>query len=152
MTNNPYAYDKAKFHHDSIAQYGLADEHAYNHTTYFLSWLIKRHLISDFFESESDNLVKEFRAGLTTINKVYEYWDCCLVSDMLNDEGNAFAMAYFDFAKGEYLKDYQKHLQKDLPSEFHVPYTVDNERVIHAIIDQRYQQWKNPKQWWQFWK
>ena len=71
---------------------------------------------------------------------------------MLSDEGNAFAMAYFDFDKGRYLKDYQKYLQKNLPSQFHVPYTQENEKLMHQVIDRRYQSFVSPKKWWQLWR
>lgn len=75
------------------------------------------------------------------MNKLYELWDCCLVSDMLSDRGNTFARAYFDFESGAYLKDYAKHLQKELPSEFHVPYTAANEEAIHHVISKRFEAW-----------
>lgn len=64
---------------------------------------------------------------------------------MLNREGNAFAQAYFDFDKGKYLEDYSKHLQKNLATQLHVPYTAENEATIHAIIDKRYKEWKKNK-------
>lgn len=101
--------------------------------------------MSEFFESESITPLKEYREQRLTINQLYEWWDCCLLSDMLNDEGNAFAIEYFDFDKGAYLGDYVKYLQKSLPSEFHVPYTIGNEAIIHAIIDKRFQEWKKGK-------
>ena len=152
MRKSPHVYDKAKYHMESVEGHGLPEEHAYHHTTFFLSWLLKHHMMSDFFERESETLGEDFRAGRATVNAVYEFWDCCLISDMLSEEGNAFAMAYYDFDRGAYLPDYLSHLQGSLPSEFHVPYTPENERRIHAIIDQRYQEWNRGKKWWQFWK
>jgi len=73
---------------------------------------------------------------------VYEWWDRCLISDMLSDEGNAFAQAYLDFERGEYLRDYAQVLQRDLPSEFHVAYTEQNYQSMRAVIDARYAGWK----------
>lgn len=148
--SNPYAYDKAKYHDETIQTLGLPEEHAYNHTTFFMAWLVKNHLMSEEFEN--DGPVNDYRHEKITINKLYEWWDCCLISDMLSLEGNAFAQAYFDFNKGSYLKDYHERLQKNLPSEFHVPYTAENEATIHAVIDQRFKEWKEGKKWWQLWK
>lgn len=149
---NPFVYDKAKYHEESVRSLGLPEEHAYNHTTFFMSWLVKNHLMSDDFEKDKNNPVSDYRNGKISINRLYEWWDCCLISDMLSAEGNAFAQTYFDFDKGRYLKDYSKHLQRDLPTPFHVPYTAENEVTIHAVIDKRYREWKHGKKWWQFWK
>ena len=41
-----------------------------------------------------------------TGTQVYMFWDGVLSDDMLNDEGNQFAIDYFDFEKGLYLDDY----------------------------------------------
>jgi len=73
---------------------------------------------------------------------------------MLSEQGNAFAMHYFDYQRGKYISDYIETLQGDLPNEFHVPYTEDNYAKISAIIDRRYAQWKRRQSaaWWQFWK
>jgi hypothetical protein len=144
--SNPTAYDKAKYHLESVDELGLPDEHAYNHTTFFMSWLVQKRLMSDWFEEECRSEVAKYRAGSISINQLYEHWDTCLVSDMLSDEGNAFAAHYFDFEKGVYLSDYHEHLQRGLPSEFHVPYTAENEAIAHRFISERYATWKRSRQ------
>lgn len=140
-TDSPYVYDKAKYHLESIDEFGLPEEHAYHHTTFFLSWLVNNGLMSEWFLSESAKELALYRSGQMSINELYESWDACLISDMLSDEGNAFALDYFDFERGDYLADYAENLQKDLPSEFHVPYTPDTEAIAHAMISERYAQW-----------
>jgi hypothetical protein len=140
-----HVYDKAKYHSQSVHEHGLPEEHAYNHTTFFMSWLIKNGLMSSWFEEEAKAELQQFRNGTLTVNKLYEYWDGCFISDMLSNDGNAFARAYFDFENGKYLADYCKCLQKALPSEFHVPYTEANEALIHNVISQRYQEWLSAK-------
>ena len=138
----PFVYDKAKYHDDTIEELGLPEEHAANHTVFFLRWLIEHSLVSSFFLSESADIVGAFQAGEASIHDVYNWWDRCLIDDMLSDEGNAFAQAYFDFERGDYLKDYVRVLQRDLPSEFHVPYTEPSYRELSAVIDARYMAWK----------
>ena len=138
-----HAYDKAKYHSETIEELGLPPHNASLLDVFFLSWLIKRGLTSGEFESAHSRELKRYRKDQLSIQDFYyERCDGCLVSDMLNDEGNAFATAYFDFQHGNYLADYEKHLQKDLPSAFHVTYTQENERRFHAVIDARYAQWK----------
>ena len=149
---SPHVYDKAKYHSASIEQAGLPEEHACNHTVVFLRWLLEHDLMSQEFVRESDKILKEFRAGKATIYKVYEYWDCCLVDDMLSEEGNAFAMHYFDFDKGQYIRDYIDTLQGSLPSEFYITFSEDNYQTMRRIMDSRYEEWKRPKKrgWWPF--
>ena len=90
-----YAYDKAKYHYESVEQQGLSEDHAANHTVFFLRWLIEHDLMSELFISESGAMLQDFREGSATIHEVYQSWDCCLVDDMLSEEGNAFAKSYF---------------------------------------------------------
>jgi hypothetical protein len=140
--DDPFVYDKAKYHDQSVEEQGLPGHHAYHHTTYFLSWLVKNRLMSEWFEQEGKAEIARYRAGEISINELYEWWDCCLISDMLSERGNAFARDYFDFDKGKYVADYEKHLLGDLPTVFHLPYTAEREAVIHRVIDERYAAWK----------
>jgi hypothetical protein len=137
-----FVYDKAKYHDETIEEFGLPEEHAANHTVFFLRWLIERRLMSALFETDGADIVRAFRAGDASIHAVYDWWDRCLIDDMLSDEGNSFAQSYFDFERGDYLKDYARTLQRDLPSEFHVPFTEQNYQTIRAVIEQRYVDWR----------
>lgn len=69
-----FVYDKAKYHDESIQSLGLPDEHAYNHTTFFMSWLVRNHLMSEDFEYVKGNPVNDYRHGKISINKLYEWW------------------------------------------------------------------------------
>lgn len=138
----PFVYDKAKYHDETISELGLPEEHAANHTVFFLRWLIERSLVSDFFENEGGDILRAFQHGRASIHDVYEWWDRCLIDEMLSNEGNAFARTYFDFEHGDYLKDYSRVLQRDLPSEFHVAYTEGNYQAIRDVIDTRYAAWQ----------
>jgi hypothetical protein len=145
MSKKPYVYDKAKYHLESTQKAGLPERHASNHTVVFLRWLIEKDLMGTFFVQESGAALEDFRAGKATIHDVYESWDCCLIDDMLSEEGNAFARHYFDLGKGRYLRDYIGALQGKLPTEFHIPYTEENYQEMRRTIDFRYQEWKAPK-------
>lgn len=137
-----YAFDKAKYHAESVEEQGLPEQHAYHHTTYFLSWLIRNGLMSEGFEQQGRRELEDYRSGRIGINTLYEHWDCCLISDMLGTEGNAFAHAYFDFSGGAWIGDYIELLQGRLPTEFHIPYTAENEAQIHRVIDARFAAWR----------
>jgi hypothetical protein len=139
---SPHVYDKAKWHDESVQQFGLPDEHAENHTAVFLRWLIEHNLMSEEFETDNADILRQFRAGKVGVHKVYESEDRCLIDDMLSDEGNAFAMHYFDFEKGRYLNDYVDTLQSGLRSELHIIYNEANYQKMRKVIDQRYADWK----------
>jgi uncharacterized membrane protein len=146
--DSPHAYDKAKYHYETVEGYGLSRDHASNHTVFFLRWLIEHDLLDQSFADESASILEQFRAGTATIHDVYKWSDCCLINDMLSEEGNKFAMHYFDFDVGKYLQDYAKTLQGELPSELHVPYTEENYQRMKPVIDRRYREWKSPRKWW----
>ena len=152
--NEPYVYDKAKYHFESVEEANLPEEHASNHTVPMLRWLIEHDLMSDFFVSEGAESLADYKRGAITIHALYRWWDQGLISDMLNEEGNAFARYYFDFERGKYISDYKTTLQGNLPSEFHIAYSEDAYLQMKGVIDRRYLEWKqlSSKAWWQFWK
>jgi len=152
--DSPVVYDKGKYHDETVMENNLPEERASVHTAFFLGWLIENDLCSNEFNSESSDLIEKYKSQAKTAVDVYEWWDRCLIDDMLSEEGNAFAAEYFDFENGKYLSDYSELLVKNLPSEFHVPYTWENQRIVGQRISQRYLRWKNrkDKKPWQFWR
>ena len=140
--DKPIVYDKAKYHFESVEQAGLDLEQAYVHTAMFLGWLLDNDLMSDEFAEETEASVRHFKAREKTPVEVYEEWDGCLIDDMLSDEGNAFASAYFDFQRGKYLADYEELLRRGLSTEFSVSFTWDNYAKIAARIQARYEEWR----------
>lgn len=154
--NQPIVYDKAKYHDETVMSSGLDDVQSEVHTAFFLGWLIDNNLTSDEFDAECPDLIDRYKSREIEALKVYERWDCCLIDDMLSDVGNAFAQYYFDFDRGKYLADYSELLVRDLPSEFHVPYTWDNYEIIRRRIDERFREWQSKgrpakRPWWRFW-
>lgn len=138
----PVVYDKAKYHDESVRNLGLPESQAAVHTAFFLGWLMENGLCSDEFVEESHADIEAYRQRRKTALAIYGYWDYCLVDDMLSEEGNAFAQSYFDFATGQYLKDYDQLFVRRLPSEFHVEYTWENQKRINHQISSRYRRWK----------
>jgi hypothetical protein len=136
-----HVYDKAKYHLDSVSNCGLPREHAYNHTTVFLRWLIENDLVGGVLVEDFSDELEKCRARHITVNRLYEIVDRCLASDMLSEQGNAFARDYFEFETGGYLADYSSTLQGDLPSELHVPFTEENYQKMSLVVDRRYSEW-----------
>ena len=141
----PYVYDKAKYHYGGNYPEDLPEEQALVHTGMFLGWVIDNDLYSDWFKEEMEGIITAFKAREMTGAKVYEECDGALVDDMLNEEGNAFAQAYFDFEKGKYIYDYEELLAQGLPSTYHVEDTWENYEIITRRISDRYLEWKRKK-------
>ncbi len=99
-------YDKAKYHYEGDFPQELPMEQAFVHTGMFLGWIIDNNLFSDEFLEETEEEINKFKLRKMTGTQVYMFWDGVLSDDMLNDEGNQFAIDYFDFEKGLYLDDY----------------------------------------------
>ena len=140
--NTINVYDKAKYHAKTVSDYGLPKEHAYNHTTYFLKWLIDNDLVGGVLTEDFSNELSQCKSGAMTVNRLYEITDCCLVSDMLNEDGNQFALYYFDFENGRYLSDYETTLLGNLESMFHIAYSDANYKLFKSVIDNQFAKWK----------
>jgi len=59
-----------------------------------LGWFVRRGLVSDWFRAESATELAAFDAGRTSGPQLYAWWHGILASDMLDDEGKAFARRY----------------------------------------------------------
>lgn len=142
--SSPFVYDKAKYHTDGDYPADLPPGQALVHTAMYLGWIVDNELYSEEFADEPDDAerIAEFQRRETKPTALYSAWDGCLVSDMLNDKGNAFSRYYFDFDKGRYLSDYEELLAIDLPSLYHVSETWENYDKLTARISERYTQWK----------
>ncbi len=168
MGSHPIVYDKAKYHFESVREHGLPEIHAYIHTGFFVGWLIENELLDEEFAEECEEEIARFRKHELSAPQLFRLWDGALVDDMLNDEGNAFAQAYFDFQKGRYIQDYSENIAKNLKSEFHVQDSSANFAAAKAIIDDRFRRWKlslhggggrpeatgiapAKKPWWKIW-
>ena len=138
--DDPLVYDKAKWHYE--ADQSLPEENAYTHSGMFLAWLIGKDLLASEFAEDFQTEIQRLRERRITPGSFFQFVDGVLASDMLNEEGNAFAASYFEFEKGQYLGDYDELLVRQLPSPYHVADTWENYERLKQRIDERYSAWK----------
>jgi hypothetical protein len=151
------SYDRADYDY-STEEEPLPKGHAATHIGMFLAWAAFHHLLNDFHEERSKELVVKLRGRQLTGRQFFEA--ACnerFAEKDLNVEGNSFAEHYYrnpDGGRGTYFDDYKKVLASGLPSFWHVADTWENYERIAPVIARRYEAWKNPprKKWWQFWK
>ena len=140
--SGPIVYDKAKWHSDGDYPADLPQRNAFNHTGFFLGWLIDNDLLDAEITDEFPDAIEAFRRRDTTGPALYRSFDGALDEYMLNDEGNAFAQCYFDFDTGQYLNDYDEILSSGLPTMYHVDDTWENYDKLKQRIDQRFNEWR----------
>ena len=161
MASSPIVYDKAKYHMESVEQEGLDEDQTFVHTAFYLRWILEHKLYSEEFKEDAKEQISLFESGKFSALKMYQYWDGCLIDDMLSEEGNAFTQHYFDFENGRYLQDYEA-VTKDLPSMFKVEFNDDNYLILKPRIEEAYATWKSlardtgapsnaSKPWWKVW-
>jgi hypothetical protein len=97
--------------------------------------------VTDFLDE-----IPKLRSRSITPGKFF--LDACdgkFTDEDLNEEGNAFTQAYFDFDKGNYLNDYDATLAGDLESLYCVKDTWDNFDLLKPRLDQRFAEWKSKR-------
>ena len=139
--DNKYVFDKAKFHDNSVEQLGLDEEQSFVHTGLFFAWLVNNGLMSDFFIKETGREIENLKNRTISPSTIYMNWDGVLLGEMLSDKGFNFAMSYFDFDKGVYIKDYEKIFNVTGDRFFTVKDTWANYDKIRPTIDEAYRKW-----------
>ncbi|HDR7273360.1 TPA: hypothetical protein QCX06_004370 [Bacillus paranthracis] len=135
-------YDKAKYHYQGDFPEDLPIDQAFVHTGMFLGWILEHNLFSEEFEEESLDEIKQFKLRQMTGTEIYMNWDGVLADDMLNDEGNQFAMYYFNDEEWKYISDYSD-VFIDEETLYHVKDTWENYFKLKEVIDNSYNFWKD---------
>jgi hypothetical protein len=136
-------YDKAKYHSETVEEFGLPPERIAVPGAFFLGWVMDRKFCSATFVKRAKSEISAYRQHQITAVQVYNRMDNCLGVDLLNDEGNAFARAYFDAGACSYWHDLGDTLAPELPSVWHIEYNWERQARINARIDQRYADWND---------
>jgi hypothetical protein len=142
--NMTVVYDKAKWHYEGDFPEGLDDKQGFVHTGMYLGWIIENHLYSKEFKEAAANEIIKFKQKKMTGTEIYMNWDGVFVSDMLNEEGNAFTKAYFDFKDGVYLDDYEE-VFPHVKSLYEVKDTWGNYETLKPKLNERFNSWKHKK-------
>lgn len=136
-------YDKAKYYFDDLPE-DLPIEQAYVHTGMFLGWIIENNLFSIAFEEKSKDDINRFKHRQITGTQIYMNWGGVFADDMLNDEGNQFAMYYFNTDnRWKYMNDYMDVFVDAGETLYHVQDTWENYFELKEEIDYSYMFWKN---------
>jgi len=141
-------YDDASWHYGGDFPIDLPDEAGATHTGMFVAWALLTGLAGEIHTKEFPESLEKLRSRAVTPGQFFlEACDGKFTDEDLNEEGNAFAQAYFDLDRGAYLNDYGRILVKDLPSQYHVPDTWVNFELLRPVLDKRLRAWRRPRGW-----
>ena len=135
-------YDDASWHYGGDFPKDLPSEAGATHIAMFLVWAFEAGLSGDLHTKEfPEDLVLLRERNLSPAAFFLQACDGKMVSEDFNDEGNAFATAYYAPLK-LYVTDYEEILARGLSSLYHVEDTWANFDRFKIRIDQRFGEWK----------
>lgn len=146
LPDSNHVYDKADWHFDS-AQDETGDTFgAYVHGGLFLGWLVERNLLApDWLEEVADALDRYQRDEITGPRLFQDSFDGCLSAELLSEDGNRFAYAYYE--GGQYYKDCEAVLDPDANLLHAAADTAEHQHTISRMLDSRYTEWQDGSKW-----
>jgi hypothetical protein len=136
-------YDDASWHYGGDFPGDLPNAAGATHTGMFVAWALLTGLAGDIFISDFQNELSKLRSRSLTPGRFFlNACDGKFSEEDLNEVGNSFAQAYFDFETGKYVADYDATLGGDLPTLYHVQDTWENFDRLKPLLDQRFAEWR----------
>ena len=135
-------YDDASWHYGGDFPKDLPDEAGATHTGMFIAWALLSGLAGEIHVVDFPGGLEALRTRSVTPGQFFfEYCDGKFTDEDLDDQGNAFAAAYFAFEHGRYLADYERVLGDGLPNLYYVPDTWPNFDRLKPTLDRRFAEW-----------
>jgi len=136
-------YDDASWHYGGNFPKDLPIGAGATHTGMFVAWALLSGLAGDIFNHDFSNEIPKLVSRSVMPGAFFlESCDGKFTDDDLNDEGNEFALAYFDFQNGKYLADYELTLGAEVVDLYHVMDTWENFERLKPVLDQRFAEWR----------
>lgn len=136
-------YDDWSYHSGGEFPADLPAEAGATHTGMFVAWALLSGLSGRIhIEDCPEDLPRLQTRQVTPGSFFLEACDGKFTDEDLSEEGNAFAREYFDFEKGQYLRDYELVLGGGLASLYHVADTWENYDRLAPCLDQRLDDWR----------
>jgi hypothetical protein len=139
FTDSTSILDKAKWHYEADDYpKQLSIDSAYTHTAFFIKWLIQNNLVSDELKQNNALQLEQVKRGEISATEFYKnQLDGVFLLEDVKEGARDFVQEYFDFEKGQYLKDYETLLASNLPTLYHVTPSEQNYAVMASKITER---------------
>ena len=135
-------YDDASWHSGGDFPSDLPNEAGATHIGMFVAWALLSGLAGELHTVDFPEGLEALRTRSVTPGAfLLEHCDGKFTDEDLNEQGNAFATAYFNLEGGGYLMDYENVLGGSLPSLYHVPDNWHNFDLLKPTLDKRFAEW-----------
>ena len=136
-------YDDASWHYGGNFPCDLPAEAGATHTGMFVAWAVLSGLGGELHTHECPEDLEQLETrALTPGQFFYRICDGKFTDEDLNDEGNRFVAAYFDFENGSYLADYEATLGEEGRGLYYVADTWENFDKLKPVLDERLSKWR----------
>jgi len=134
-------YDDADWHYGGDFPEDVPEQAGATHMGMFVAWAWSAGLANGEFADEARGLAERSR---TPGEYLFDELDEKFTSDLLNDEGNRFASAYYLSEKEPtFLTDYENAVGVRYDSLYEVPDTWQTFDKLKPILDKRLEEWRN---------
>lgn len=159
-------YDDASWHYGGDFPAELPPEAGGTHIGMFVAWCLLSGLAGEIHANEFPKELEALREKLVTPGAFFlSACDEKFTDEDLSDEGNRFALAYYQGDPNPYLADYERLFGREHPSLYDVPDTWESYERLRPTLDYRLQTWRvgtlGPERppdaveakrpWWQLW-
>jgi hypothetical protein len=131
-------YDDAAWHSDGNFPQGVPVENSATHLGMFLGWAVLRNMVGDLHRKNGESafdLERIRNRHFYPRDYILNWCDGKLTEEDLNEEGNAFAAAYY---QESFLADWAELF----PDNYRVDDSWQNFDRVVAILDWRYDAWR----------
>jgi hypothetical protein len=137
-------YDDASWHYGGTFPQDLPPESGATHTGMFVAWALLPGFAGEIHIVDFPETIPKLRSRSLTPGKFFlDECDGKFIDEDLNEEGNAFALDYFDdFEKCQFLKDYDAILGSGLESLYYVKDSWENFDLLKPVLDVRLSDWR----------
>ena len=136
-------YDDASWQFESVPE-GLPREAAGTHIGMFQTWALLKGLAGTKYQTDFPDVIPQLQQrSITPSSNLWDNCDGVFMDDDLNEVGNAFTRAYFDFENGLYLSDYEATVAGKSATLFHVPDSWETFDALKPVLDRRFEQWQS---------
>lgn len=137
-------YDDASWHYGGDFPSDLPEAAGATHIGMFLAWLLRKGYASEELLEDAEEEIEQLQnEQLTGAQFLLHVLDEKFTSQDLNDEGNAFTLAYYqgEDHDSKFVDDYFQAFGVDEQSMYGVADSWEHFHQIAPMVDARYQAW-----------